>query len=244
MKKHIFGILICTLILIGIGAVSAVDSNSSDEIIYSGQNDEIAIADSELEELSIENDEQSVSANDSEIIGAESNDEKIAISDDAEVDEISAVESNDDSYSGVGNDNVVLASNVKEDNKLSSSDGDSVADDAIQTKTEYKTFSLAKMKFSKKYKKWALKGYKVPSKKNKKLWKKHKAYQKAYKKQLKIFKKVFIKNAKSMVKKHWKAYSDLYYTVKNSGKNFYIIFKMKCFRTHYYDPSTKKGWWE
>ena len=90
----------------------------------------------------------------------------------------------------------------------------------------------------------ALYGYKIPSKKNKKAWKKHVSYQKAYKKQLKKFLKTAVKLGKKAEANHWNTMGDMYPKVKYTGKYIVLLIYVDCYRTYNYNPLLNKGWWD
>lgn len=237
-------ILIATLILlIGAGAVSAIDNNSTDEVVSVEQTEEISvIEDNEVisvnesnnEVLSVENNDTviSVSGNDSEVLTADNNNTVISVS-----------ENNSDVLS-VENTNSVIS--VSSDDDLTASSPFAKDPQMTQSKTQYKTIYLGKMKFLKKYKKMLLYGYKTPSKKNKKAWKKHIAFQKAVKKQFKQWKKNAYKIKKYIKNNHWKPLgsNNPYYKIKYSGKYINMYLYAKCYRTYNYNPLLNKGWWD
>ena len=218
-------ILISTLILLmGIGAVSAMEHNSTDEFISVEQNDPISVMNDD------NNTVISVSENSSEILSAEDNDTVVSVSDNSS--EILSVE----------NSNTVVS--VSNDDDLTSYSPFAKEPQMTQSKTQYKTLYLGKMKFLKKYKNMALYGYNIPSKKNKKAWRNHIGYQKMFKKQYKKWIKFANKVAKKAKANHWHAYGDLYYKLKYSGKYMYMLFYADCYRTYKYNPLLNKGWWE
>ena len=217
-------ILISTLILLmGIGAVSAMEHNSTDEFISVEQNDAISV-------MNDNNTVISVSGNDSDVLSAEGNNTVISVS------------GNDSDVLSAENSNTVIA--VSSDNDLTGYSPFAKEPQMTQHKTQYKTFYLGKMVFPKKYKKMALYGYKIPSKKNKKAWKKHIAYQKVYKKQFKLFKKSATKVIKKIKANHWKGIGDIYYKIKVSGNRMIIRYYGDCYRTYNYNPLLNKGWWD
>ena len=171
----------------------------------------------------------SVSENNSEILSAEDNDTVISVSENNS--EILSVESSDTVISISSDDNLTSYSPFAQNPQMT------------QSKTQYKTLYLGKMTFLKKYKKMMY-GYKIPSKKNKKAWQKHKNFQKAYKKQLNKLKKSTLKAAKKASANHWHEIGDIYYKVKYSGKYMYIHFYVKCYRTYNYNPLLNKSWWD
>ena len=218
-------ILISTLILLmGIGAVSAMEHNSTDEFISVEQNDPISVMNDD------NNTVISVSENDGEVLSVESNNTVISVS------------GNDSDVLSAENSNTVIA--VSSDNDLTGYSPFAKEPQMTQHKTQYKTFYLGKMVFPKKYKKMALYGYKIPSKKNKKAWKKHIAYQKVYKKQFKLFKKSATKVIKKIKANHWKGIGDIYYKIKVSGNRMIIRYYGDCYRTYNYNPLLNKGWWD
>lgn len=243
LNRTMLKILIATLILlIGAGAVSAIDNNSTDEVVSVEQTEEISvIEDNEVisvnesnnEVLSVENNDTviSVSGNDSEVLTADNNTV------------ISVSENNSDVLS-VENTNSVIS--VSSDDDLTASSPFAKDPQMTQSKTQYKTIYLGKMKFLKKYKKMLLYGYKTPSKKNKKAWKKHIAFQKAVKKQFKQWKKNAYKIKKYIKNNHWKPLgsNNPYYKIKYSGKYINMYLYAKCYRTYNYNPLLNKGWWD
>ena len=238
MNKTILKILITSLILlIGISAVSAIDDNSTDGVLSVEQTDEISAIDNNDAVISVSenNDEilsaEDISENNSEILSAEDNDAVISVS-----------ENNSEILNMESSDTVISISN---DNDLTSSSPFDQNPQMTQSETQFKSIFVGKLTFLKKYKKMALYGYKIPSKKNKKAWKKHKNYQRAYKKQRKIFKKYLIKALKRAKANHWHDRGfDLQYKVTYSGKYMHIKFYEKCYRTYNYNPLLNKGWWD
>ena len=203
MNKTILKILISSLILlIGIGAASAMDNNSTDNAL-AVENDEI---------LAIENNNTviSVSENSSDVLSVQ----------------------NTSSIISVSSDDLTSYSPFAQDPQMT------------QSSTRYTTVFVGKMTFLKKYKNMALYGYKLPSKKNKKAWQKHKNFQKALKKQTKLFIKSAAKKANKVKANHWHTIGDLYYKVKYSGRHIEIRFYADCYRTYNYNPLLKKGWWD
>ena len=237
-------ILLITLLLaiLTIGAVSATQHNSTDEILSVEQNDEISIIENNTEVISVnENNTEilseennntviSVSANDNEVLSAENNNTVISVS------------ANDSEILSAENHNTIIS--VSNDEDLTSYSPFAIEPQMTEHKTQYKTLYLGKEKFLKKYKNMALYGYKKPSKKNKKAWKKHIAYQKAFKKQFKKFKKTATKVLKKAVANHWHAYGNMYYKIRYSGKYVYLKFYWDCYRTYNYNPLLNKGWWD
>ncbi|WP_410320314.1 calcium-binding protein [Methanobrevibacter sp.] len=236
-------ILISTLILLmGIGAVSAMEHNSTDEFISVRQNDAISV-------MNDNNTVISVSGNDSDVLSAEGNNTVISVSgNDSDVlsaegnNSVISVSGNDSDVLSAENGNTVIA--VSNDNDLTGYSPFAKEPQMTQHKTQYKTFCLGKMVFPKKYKKMAIYGYKIPSKKNKKAWKKHVAYQKVYKKQFKLFKKSATKVIKKIKANHWKGIGDIYYKIKVSGNRMIVRYYGDCYRTYNYNPLLNKGWWD
>ena len=224
LNKTMIKILISALILlIGIGAVSAMEHNSTDEFMSVEQNDEISVMDNNNTVISI-------GENDSDVLSADDNNTVISIGE------------NDSDVLSAENHNTIIS--VSNDEDLTSYSPFAIEPQMTEHKTQYKTLYLGKEKFLKKYKNMALYGYKKPSKKNKKAWKKHIAYQKAEKKQLKQFKKTATKVLKKAVANHWHAYGNMYYKIRYSGKYVYLKFYWDCYRTYNYNPLLNKGWWD
>lgn len=207
MKKQILKILICTLILlIGIGAASAIEDTSTDETISFEEPDQMV----------------SVSDIDEEISGDEGNNEVLAAESDGAVElesasgeiqtseagneELKTAEGENNNAISV-NEKDVLTMDVEKTEKLT--DTNSTSDDA-QTKVEYKTFNIAKLKIAKKYKKYYSKNAsEVPKK-----VKKH------MNKSMKKMKKSAIKKMKKLKKNHWTAYSMLKPSFEKNSKYY------------------------
>jgi len=207
----------------GIGAVSAIEHNSTDEFLSVEQSDEISIIDNNNTVIS-------VNENNAEVLSAENNNTVISVN-----------ENNAEVLSAENNNTVISVSN---DDYLTSASPFAIEPQGTQSQTQYKTLYLGKMKFLKKYKNMALYGYEKPSKKDKKAWANHINYQKEYKKQLKQVRKTTKKAVKKAVKNHWHAMGDAYYKLKYSGKYVYILFYVDCYRTYNYNPLLNKGWWD
>ena len=236
-------ILLITLLLaiLTIGAVSATQHNSTDEILSVEQNDEISIIENNTEVISVnENNTEilseennntviSVSANDNEVLSEENNTTVISVS------------ANDSEVLSAENHNTIIS--VSNDEDLTSYSPFAIEPQMTEHKTQYKTLYVGQAKFLKKYKNM-INGYKIPSKKNKKAWKKHIAFVKA---SIKQYKKV-MKTSKKVIKKaaanHWHAYGNSYYKIKYSGKYVYLKFYWDCYRTYNYNPLLNKGWWD
>ena len=218
MNKTILKILIGTLILlIGIGAVSAIEHNSTDEFLSAEQTDEISIMENNTEVIA-------VNESNTEVLSAENNNTVISVNENNT--EVLSAENNNTVISVCENNNTVIS--VSNDDDLTSDSSSETQ--PLGTQTEYKTVYLGKMKFLKKYKKWVLKGYKPPSKKNKKAWKNHITFQKAVKKQMKQFEKTMKKIVKKYQAQNWKFYEDPYYKIKYSSKYMYLRFYANCYR--------------
>ena len=217
-------ILLITLLLaiLTIGAVSATQHNSTDEILSVEQNDEISIIENNTEVIS-------VNENNTEILSAENNNTVISVS------------ANDSEVLSAENHNTIIS--VSNDEDLTSYSPFAIEPQMTEHKTQYKTLYVGQAKFLKKYKNM-INGYKIPSKKNKKAWKKHIAFVKA---SIKQYKKV-MKTSKKVIKKaaanHWHAYGNSYYKIKYSGKYVYLKFYWDCYRTYNYNPLLNKGWWD
>ena len=248
MKKCILKILIVTLILlIGIGAVSAIEFNSTDEFMSVDQTNEISI-DNSTETLAVENNDEviSVSENNTDVLSGESDNEVITVSENST--RVLSSESNDSVISVSENNSDVLnaESNSKEisvsNNDLLSYSPFAKDPQFTQSETEYKTFFLGKVKLYKKHLKFA-NGYK-PSKKNKKAWKSYKSYKKSFKKSRKKFKKHAKKVIKNAKRNHWHGDGDVWFNYKKSGKYYVYYFYQDAYRTYKYNPLFNKGWWE
>ncbi|MEE1335281.1 hypothetical protein [Methanobrevibacter sp.] len=207
MKKTILKILMCTLILlIGIGAVNAIEQNSTDELLSFEQNDQIDISEDNAEVsavsedncsevLSVENEENEIAAvsdNGSEVLSVENNEEEV----------VSVSENNSQVLTGseppsdvpIGNPVITHSSNLKLQKTTNSG----------TMKTKEMVFGKIKM-LKKNFKRFVLK---TPSKKNKKLWKKYIKFKKTVNKK---FKKSMNKRIKA-IKKKWKI--DWYYGIR------------------------------
>ena len=216
MNKTIVKIFICALVLlVGIGAVSAMEQNSTEEFLSLDQSDEIAIIDNNTEDfVQICNDDEAIvdSDNCSEVLSAKN----------TEV----------ESGSANGNGSQVLASFYPpSDIPL----GEPVITHSSNLKLEKtmkidtmvtKELVFAKVKMSKKdFKRFVLK---TPSKKNKKLWKKYKRFNKKIDKKLKKSMKKKIKS----IRKKWKI--DWYYGIRPifvvKGKYCTLYFACMCYK--------------
>ena len=240
--KRIILITLLLLAILTIGAVSAADNNATNEFVSVEKSDEISV-------MEDNNTLISVCGNDSEILNAEDNNTVISVNgNDSEClsaednNTVISVSGNDSEILNVENSNDIVS--VSNDNDLTSYSPFAIEPQMTQHKTQYKTVYLGKMVFSKKYKKMALYGYKVPSKKNKKAWKKHVAYQKAFNKQL----KQLLKTAKKVVYKskanHWHTMGDIYYKIKYSRNCIGVLYYVNCYRTYNYNPLLNKSWWD
>ena len=217
-----------------------MDNNSTDNAL-AVENDEI---------LAIENNNTviSVSENSSDVLSVQDNDSVISVSENSS--DVLSVQDNDSVISVSENSSDVLSvQNTSSIISVSSDDLTSYSPFAqdpqmTQSSTRYTTVFVGKMTFLKKYKNMALYGYKLPSKKNKKAWQKHKNFQKALKKQTKLFIKSAAKKANKVKANHWHTIGDLYYKVKYSGRHIEIRFYVDCYRTYNYNPLLKKGWWD
>ena len=243
--KKIITITFLLLAILAIGAVSAAEQNATDDLVSVEQTDEISTCCNNSEILSADNNDDEVIAindNNSEMLSAGNNDDEvIAISENNDNDdEVLSISENNSKILGVKNNNVISDSN----NDVLSNSSSGNDPEVIYKNTEYKTFTVGTVKFLKKYKKMALKGYKIPSKKNKKAWKNHKSYLKAYKKQMKKFKKSAKKIFTKLVAAHWHDYGDIIQSVKYKGKYMYLIYKVKCYRTYNYNSKSNEGWWD
>ena len=244
MNKTILKILIGTLILlIGIGAVSAIEDNSTDEFMSFEQNDEISVMEDNSEIISIgEDDSEPLSSQGSDGIFSVCENESESLSSHDSDGIISVSEDNGEPLNLKDSDAVI---SVSGDNTLSTNSSSEQEPQKIQSHTEYKTFCLGKLVIPKKYKKFYLKDYK-PSKKNKKAWKNYKKFKKLLKKRGKKLSKHVSKTAKSIKKNHWKpsGKKSLSLKIKYRGSNICTYFYMSVYRTYNYDPSLNKGWWD
>ena len=250
MNKNILKVFIATIILlIGIGAVSAIDYNNTDDLtvideentINVKENSEIVeAAHNENESLATENNAKTtaVNENDSESLSAENNAKTTAVNENNS--EVLTAESESEKLESVNTAREVLTVS-SDDDKLSLLYHDSPASHYTQSKTQYKTFTLGKVKIPKKYKSIL---YKTPSKKNKKAWNLYKQFKKFEKKAMKKLKKSIIKVIKKAVKSHWHGYGDVKYKLKWSGNYYVLTFYQKAYRTYNYNPLLNKSWWD
>lgn len=239
MNKKILKILIITLILLmGIGAVSAIEHNSTDEFLSVEQTNEVSVIEDNTEVISVnENNAEVLSSknNNTEISVCKNNTEVISITENGtEYNNtvISVNENNTEVLSAENHNTIISLSNDKD---LTSDSPFATEPQMTQSKTEYKTFYMGKMKFLKKYKNM-INGYKIPSKKNKKAWKKHKAFQKAFKKQKKQLGKTAFELGLSLGVSNWNLHGNPYYLIKTNGKYIYVLFYQECYRTNNYIP--------
>lgn len=236
MNKTIVKIFICALVLlVGIGAVSAMEQNSTEEFLSLDQSDEIAIIDNNTEDfVQICNDDEAIvdSDNCSEVLSAKNMDNELDLVDDNGGEVLSAKNTEVESGSANGNGSQVLASFYPpSDIPL----GEPVITHSSNLKLEKtmkidtmvtKELVFAKVKMSKKdFKRFVLK---TPSKKNKKLWKKYKRFNKKIDKKLKKSMKKKIKS----IRKKWKI--DWYYGIRPifvvKGKYCTLYFACMCYK--------------
>ena len=220
MSRNIMKILICSLVLlVGIGAVNAMELNTTDEAMALEEN---VTFDDINEVLSIENtnedtcisegydeylhagvSDKNISASEyTNVIKVDNNSaDEIAISDCGEVLNEVSVNNSQGLIASVPPSDVPVGNlEIKHSNNL----GIQKAERGYELITKELVF--AKVKISKKDYNRFLK--KTPSKKNKKLWKKYKKFKKAYKKKLKKSKNKKVK----AIKKKWKI--DWYYGIR------------------------------
>ena len=253
MNKTILKILICTLILlIGIGAVSAIEHNSTDELLSVEQTNEVSVIEdntevisvneSNTEVLSSENNNTAISVceNNTEVISITENGTEVLSAEDNNT--VISVNENATEVLSAENNNIVIS--VSNDKDLTGYSPFATEPQMTQSETQYKTFYLGQVKFLKKYKKMFLYGYNKPSKKNKKAWKKHRSYLKALKKQRKKIEKRVPKLKSKLNAQHWHPYGDLKYNLEYRGNYMYVRFYGDCYRTHYYNPLLNEEWWE
>ena len=247
MNKTILKILIGTLILlIGIGAVSAIEDNSTDEFMSFEQNDEISVIEDNNEIISIgENDSEPLSplsSQDSDgIISVCENESGVLSSQDS--DGIISVSEDNGELLNLKDIDAVIS--VSGDNTLLNDSPFAQDPQMTQSQTEYKTFYLGKLVIPKKYKKFYIKDYK-PSKKNKKAWKNYKKFKKLLNKRGKKLSKHVAKIANSIKMNHWNPLGEdsLSYKIKYRGSNIYTYFYIYTYRTYNYNPLLNKGWWD
>ena len=211
-------LIMLLLVVLTIGAVSATENNSTDDVVSIEQTVEISTIDNSSEVLSASDDDVEVVAADdnaSEVLSVENNNESLAVSSD-------------------GGDVLSVAADQE---TLASSYGSTV-----QGFTNYKTFTLCKFKLPIRYLKFE-NGYK-PSKKNKKLWRQYKSYKRYAKKTLKRIYKNFKKVAIRASNGHWHFYGDTYYRYYKSGRNIVYILYQKAYRSYHYDWLTNEEWWD
>lgn len=239
MNKNILGMLICTFVLlVGISAVNAIDSNSTDELMACNSDDAISVCADDGEVLSVEDMENEViSVNDDDVISA-GNDEVLnaEINDDGEgviCDDVLGAQSNEECLSAVeDNSTVVLAaSQPPTDVPVAKPVITHSSNLKLQKLSRYETMLtkeavFAKVKMLKKdFKRFVLK---TPSKKNKKLWKKYVKFDKVMDKKLAKSMKKRIK----AIKKKWKI--DWYYGIRPvfvlKGKYCTANFICMCYR--------------
>jgi len=225
MNKILLKILISTLILlIGIGAVNAIECNSTDESITSEQfnanysnegcdilcavnDDSMSVSNQNTEALSAVNDNENACDMDSEVLCAVNDDSMSVSNQNTEV--LSAVANNEEP---------VLTSSLNEDEIFDYSFGK-----LNDSPTESKSFLVGTMKLHKKYWKSYLKhcGHKKTSKKFKKM----------FKKKLKTLKKSIKKKLKKLAKKGWfGSVDECLYDIKHKGKYYVFYYYATCYR--------------
>lgn len=211
LNKSFLKVIIATLILlIGVCAVSASDSISTDDVIAAQQDDAIAIEENDA--LAVEDEGQDViaaSEDADEVLAVEENPEVVEASADAV--EILAAEEQPEAIAASDDPDDVLTVGVKDDVKLS------VSSDDVLSSVKYKTFTLAKMKWPKKYINTDYSD--LPYK-----------WQKIFDKRSSKVYKTEAKKLKSLKKKNWYAYGDPYTQVKYKGKNAIIYLKLTCYK--------------
>lgn len=204
-----------SVLMIGIGAVSAIDDNTT--------NDTLSLDGEDITQ------DLSQPVNDSEVISADENESALSSNEDNEVIQASEDEGNVLSVASGGNDLIsishsgVLSSDVKKEEKSKTSTYSYYDTDGsyISTKIETKRTYAATIKIPKKYKKF-FDGYK-PSKKNKKIWKKYRTYKKIEKKQLKKMEKSMRKAFLKAYNNHWTFDSNKpVLKIKNVKKNIVV----------------------
>ena len=205
-------------------------------VCASNVNETVAVSESQSDELlNIENqDVNDVNVAESEILTASSDDEVIATDDSSD---ILTVENNNESIACDDSSDVLTMENNNETLAVTIP-----STTTVQSYTDYKTFSLGKLKLPKKYLKFE-NNYK-PSKKNKKLWKQYKAYKKYSKKATKKFNKKMKKIVTNALKNHWHFYGGAYYLESRSGKNIVYSFYYKAYRRYNYNWITCEEWWD
>ena len=217
MNKKILKILIATLILfVGLGAVCATQSNTTDDIISAQPDDAIAISENNDEALAIENETSNVLEANSEVdeLSAAENETQDVLEANNNISDVLTVENDPQKVEAPVNNTVeVLSAEVNQETKLAVAS----SDDVLTASIHYKTVTLAKMKFPKKY---IHTDYKNLPKK----WKK------IYDKREKKFMKTYTKNLKKLKKKNWKPVSDPFTKVKYKGKTAIIYVKLKCYK--------------
>lgn len=226
MKYKKSFLIICLIIcLFSIASVCA--SNVNETVVASeNQSDELQ---------NVENqDVFDVDATENEVLTASSDDEVIVNCDDSG--DVLSLENCNASLAACDENGDILT--MGDDNKLISIDMPSTS--TVQSFTNYKTFTIAKVKLPTKYLKFT--NFK-PSKKNH-LWKQYKEYKKYLKKipkkVVKQMKKVFIKAYKN----HWHPYGNVYYRWDIYGKNVVYTFYQKAYRRFNYNWITNEGWWD
>lgn len=198
MNKTILTILMGMLIMaIGIGAVSAMDCNDTDEVIGFEQNETIQTDINDVEVLSLENSED-------EIISADDNNTEVLSGQNSE-DEILTSSNSSEVLNVKNNENQTIAANVNSSQVLSSRNSPPsdvpVGDPTFTHSSNLNLYPgeevYAKVKVTKKnYNRFILN---TPSKTNEKLWKKYKKFAKTF---IKKFKKSKKKRVKAINRKY------------------------------------------
>lgn len=236
MNKILLKILISTLILlIGIGAVSAIEFNSTNETISFEQNNEISINENMCNITSAENNEEdvlsviddsdevisletndnnfiSINNNNTDIIRAENNEENMSIT-------LVSIENNKEIVSA-GNNNDIISASINENEKLELAPDCSIVsydtfegNDGYMHEMKSKAFLIGKMTLHKKYWKMFL---------NQK--KKTKKFKKLYKKKIKQLKRAISKKMKKLKRNGWYgSYNEGYDDIKRKGK-YYVFY--------------------
>ena len=228
MKKQIFKILIFSLILlIGIGAVNALDFNSTDIYRSSEQNNPISTYNESIEVLTVENENNNtLSANDNTT-------------------EVLSLENTKNNVISVNSENNVISLSNETNNVLTQTKEKSILSlhwsYYTKSKTQYKIFTLAKARMSTKLLKYS--DY-IPTTKNKIEWNQYKLYKKQNKNVKIQIRKSTLKVLKRAVKQHWHPYTEVWYRYKLSSKYCTCTYYQKYYRTYNYNPVLDKGWWD
>lgn len=209
MYKKISKILICALILVlAVGAVSAMESEAVDDIIASEPaNDVVAVSEDTVDVVAVEDD--------GEDIVAAVEEEVVAISDDADVEVVAVSEEKEDTIAASENGGAVGIDESQ--SSVSLNTGDDSAKLSNYGSYKYKVFTIGKFKFPYKY---------INTKYDNLPYK----WQKVYNKRLTKLNKKMTKKLQKIKAKGWMASDNPTTSVLKRGSNAIIIFRLACYK--------------